>query len=126
LRRFHRHPSTQSSLSLSPCRLFPWTPQLVVILDLVDSSSEAADLAGRSNLASAISAADKQTETELLIIAKLQVSDPGVDFDTHLAISLSMSKKVDILRAGMWISSFNKLAQAGIDRAAECAPYSRL
>jgi hypothetical protein len=79
---------------------------------------------------------EKPTEAHLLMLAKMQVCDQGVELDNQMPIALSRSKKVDVLKCGMlnvclainkgWLASFNKLTQVCIDFAVECAPMAGL
>jgi HEAT repeat protein len=102
----------------------------------MDSNPEAANIAARSNLPTVIAAMEKPTEPVLLMLAKLQVSDHGIELDSQMPIGFSMSKKKDVVKAGMmnvciaiaktWASSFNKLTQPCIESAESCAPFSGL
>jgi hypothetical protein len=106
------------------------------LLALLDGSPESAAIAARSNLCAILMELEKPSESHMLMLAKMQVSETGVAMDNQLPIVISMSKRVDIVRCGMlniclaiaksWASSFNKLTQVCIDLAAECAPLSAL
>jgi hypothetical protein len=106
------------------------------LLRLLDESTGAADIAARSSLRTVLVEMEKPTEAHLLMLAKMQVSNPGADLDNQMPIALSRSKKMDVLKCGMlnvclaisrnWLASFNKLTQCCIDWAGECAPMSGL
>jgi hypothetical protein len=106
------------------------------LLALIDNNPAAADMAARSNLPNVIANMEKPTETGLLMLAKMQVSEHGIDLDVQLPVTFSLSKKREVLKCGMlniclavsktWLPSFNKMTQICIEQAETCAPLAGL
>jgi hypothetical protein len=106
------------------------------LLSIMDGDPAAASVAARSNLPAVIAALGKPTEPVLFMLAKLQVSDRGLELDDQMPITFSMSKKREIVKAGMlnvciaisktWTGSFSKLTQTCIECAESCAPFAGL
>jgi hypothetical protein len=106
------------------------------LLRLLDENADAGGIAARSTLRAALGSMDAPSETHLLMLAKMQVSDHAPELDAQLPIALAMSKRVPVIACGMLnvclalsrggSASFNKMTSVCIEHAADCAPLAAI